>query len=216
MKALGVAIVLILVIVTGIAAVRWFNHALTQSTQPTGLKFRTGVTSTLPEGHASTAIATSVQSVSFDASTTNFAGWAIFTNLEDLFSIEYPTTFGTVYVSYGGATRETILNIGGYEVDISLVDDPEGLTVEQWLDQEASTSDEAPPPMESVTVNGLNAIVVPSPGQDDTVGGYFYAVIGGASAIYELRFSCDGYCLPPPFWRQMFNSFEALPPEQQL
>jgi hypothetical protein len=137
------------------------------------------------------------------------SSWATFTNPEDFYTIQYPTNFGPVGVRYRAGTRGTLLDNASYEVEIDFLDDPQGLTLAQWLAKQ-----EGSPPTDTISVGGLQGFLFPNPGPDGTVGAYLYrSPIQGGPYIYEISFGCPGYCEPPTFWRQMLASFRPLQAE---
>ena len=107
----------------------------------------------------------------------------------------------------GGATLSWGDVEGVFDVSIGWVDNPQYLSLQEWLAKQPSGV-----PGETVSVDGMSGIVYVDPYSG--VRAYLMRKINGLPHIYEIAFDCYGgqqECTPPPFWRQMLDSFKTLP-----
>ena len=134
--------------------------------------------------------------------------WMLFTNPEDAYSIEYPSGLGQITIDYEPVTRTSILTwdrLNGYDVEISFIN-PNSKSLHTWLASSGQLTENS----STLLVNGLTGIVV-APGLvyfENDRDGY------PSPVFYEINFECYAEsqpCSPPPFWRAMINSFQALP-----
>jgi hypothetical protein len=196
MKTAGLAIVLILILVAGIAVVWWFNHAPTQPIQQEGLTSATSATSTPPSGLNGV-----VSTPSSTATPLRNIAWATFTNPQSHYSIQYPTQYGAPEVSTPDSDGGVSLGWPNSTSDLLIYIAPLDTSTLQWLSRGGDLTSP-----ESVSVNGVPGVLYTDP------FGNKRAILNSTSTPYYIDISCNGglNCgLSPSLWKPILDSFKA-------
>jgi hypothetical protein len=208
------AIVLILLTAAGIAVVRWFNYAAPQPMQPESLTNPTSTTSTLPSGLnnlTSTASAT--------ATTVGNLAWETFTDADGLFSMQYPTSYGPLWVttstdgSTEPATDLTIENTAtgpdsDNSLDVTIM--PNDPTLESYERTHVSLI-----PQASISIPGMTGMIYKESDNGAIIAFLANSMPGDTSTFYlnfnHAEMGVTPHDVPlPAYWRQMLNSFRAI------
>jgi len=162
----------------------------------------------------------SVSAASDTINSIDNTGWETYTNVEDGYSVQYPS-LGDLAVKHDVppaiATTLGWVGVSDYDIAISVfkpgtVFNPKSLSFREWLGWYAVQ----PPAAHDLILNGVTWAVDNEPATQGG-GGLFTAYrqesTSLSSTIYEVRFGCysDGPTCPPPFWQNILSTFRILP-----
>jgi hypothetical protein len=224
MKALGIAVLLILLVVAGIAASQWFTQTRTQPIRQEGQASTTSALSTAPSA-VSNSTGTDSTTLALLATTSSVASktplnWAAYTNTEDHYSISYPNPQdvtishpdyrpGDTLISWSSAVGWSTPADSEATIDIQALDpNDQNLTAAQFVDKDSRLLPNDPSltrqPLSVDTFQGFLVL--------DPIGGNIEAEMypenPNVNLVFEIDFQMpEGPESYPMFWQEMLQTF---------
>jgi hypothetical protein len=222
-----ILIILVAVGVLALGAAGWFYVKKAQFTheQPTPTSTQLNQTSSNPLGGTGSSTDRQLQPSSTPRvpssaeanSLADTSTWQTFTDLEDFYSIQYPS-LGTFFVQYSAVPQGTRLGwegVGDFDITVGTYQ-PNGVRLQDWLlkNKDIDAVHAKAGEVATTTVNGMDCIIV-FDSQVGRVSAYLEQDFNGFPFIHAIDFnSYTPEYTYPPFWNAMLYTFRGLPEQR--